>query len=126
MTRWFGLMNIGATFQRAVDIAFAKEKDKFVVIYKDDIMKEFHQGVFGGHHSCKVTSNKILRVGFYCPSMFSNFYKEITTCHQCQIFEGKRKLVPLPLNPISVEAPFQQWGLYFIGEINPNSYGKHR
>ena len=89
-------------------------------------MKEFHQGVFGGHHSCKVTSNKILRVGFYCPSMFSDFYKEITTFHQCQIFEGKRKLVPLPLNPISVEAPFQQWGLYFIGEIKPNSYGKHR
>ena len=36
------------------------------------------------------------------------------------------KLVTLPLNPISVEAPFQQWGLDFIGEINPNSSGQHR
>ena len=35
-------------------------------------------------------------------------------------------MVPLPLNPISVEAPFQQWGLEFIGEINPNSSGQHR
>ena len=58
--------------------------------------------------------------------MFSDVYKEATTCHQCQIFDGKRKLVPLPLNPISVEAPFQQWGLDFIGEINPNSSGQHR
>ena len=33
----FGLMNVGATFQRAMDIAFSKEKDKFVVIYLDDI-----------------------------------------------------------------------------------------
>ena len=33
----FGLMNTGATFQRDMDIAFAKEKDKFVVIYLDDI-----------------------------------------------------------------------------------------
>jgi len=33
----FGLMNAGATFQRAMDIAFAEEKDKFVVIYLDDI-----------------------------------------------------------------------------------------
>ena len=33
----FGLMNTGATFQRAVDIAFAGERDKFVVIYLDDI-----------------------------------------------------------------------------------------
>ena len=27
--------------------------------------------------------------------------------------------MPLPLKPISIEAPFQQWGLDFIGEINP-------
>jgi hypothetical protein len=33
----FGLMNVGATFQRAMDIAFVEEKDKFVVIYLDDI-----------------------------------------------------------------------------------------
>jgi len=33
----FGLMNIGATFQRAMDIAFVDEKDKFIVIYLDDI-----------------------------------------------------------------------------------------
>ena len=33
----FGLMNAGATFQRAMDIAFVREKDKFVVIYLDDI-----------------------------------------------------------------------------------------
>ena len=33
----FGLMNDGATFQRAMDIAFVGERDKFVVIYLDDI-----------------------------------------------------------------------------------------
>ena len=33
----FGLMNAGATFQHAMDIAFANERDKFVVIYMDDI-----------------------------------------------------------------------------------------
>jgi hypothetical protein len=34
----FGLMNVGATFQRAMDIAFMGEKDKFVLIYLDDII----------------------------------------------------------------------------------------
>jgi ribonuclease HI len=34
----FGLMNIGVTFQRAMDIAFIGENEKFVVIYLDDIM----------------------------------------------------------------------------------------
>ena len=33
----FGLMNAEDTFQRAMDIAFSEEKDKFVVIYLDDI-----------------------------------------------------------------------------------------
>jgi len=34
----FGLINIRATFQRAMDIAFVGEKDKFIVIYLDDMM----------------------------------------------------------------------------------------
>ena len=33
----FGLINAGSTFQRAMDIAFAGERDKFFVIYLDDI-----------------------------------------------------------------------------------------
>ena len=30
-------MNVGATFQRDMDIAFTDEKDKIIVIYLDDI-----------------------------------------------------------------------------------------
>ena len=37
----FGIMNAGATFQRAIDIAFSEEKDRFVVIYLDDIILYF-------------------------------------------------------------------------------------
>ena len=33
----FGLMNAGATFQRAMDIAFLEEIGHFIVIYLDDI-----------------------------------------------------------------------------------------
>ena len=33
----FGLMNAGETFQREMDIAFVSERDKFVVIYLDDL-----------------------------------------------------------------------------------------
>jgi hypothetical protein len=34
----FGLMNARATFQRAMDISFIGERDKFVVIYLDYII----------------------------------------------------------------------------------------
>ena len=33
----FGLMNVGDTFQRAMDIAFVDELGRFIVIYLDDI-----------------------------------------------------------------------------------------
>jgi hypothetical protein len=34
----FGLMNVGATFQRAMEIAIIGERYKFVIIYLDDLM----------------------------------------------------------------------------------------
>jgi hypothetical protein len=33
----FGLMNVGATFQREMDIAFVDELGRFIVIYLDDV-----------------------------------------------------------------------------------------
>ena len=33
----FGLMNVGATFQRAMDIAFSDEIGHFIVIYLDEL-----------------------------------------------------------------------------------------
>ena len=33
----FGLINVGATFQRAMDIYFSEETSLFIVIYLDDI-----------------------------------------------------------------------------------------
>ena len=51
---------------------------------------------------------------------------QIGTCVPCQKFASKQKLVSLPLNLIEFNDPFQQWGLYFIGEINPASSRKHR
>ena len=32
----------------------------------------------------------------------------------------------MPLRPIVVNGPFQQWGLDFIGEINPSSSGQYK
>ena len=89
-------------------------------------IKEFHSDHCGGHLYWKTTTHKILRDCFYCPTLFADTYKQVSTCHECQVFEGKRKLLPLPLKPVSVEAPFQKWDLDFIGETNPTSSGHHR
>eukprot|EP00253_Pinus_taeda_P020577 PITA_20577 len=90
------------------------------------VVEDFHRGDCGGHLFWKTTANKILRVGYYWPSLLSDVYKAVKNCHECQIFEGKQKLQPLPLQPIEISAPFQQRGLDFIGEIHPTSSGQHR
>eukprot|EP00253_Pinus_taeda_P011856 PITA_11856 len=89
-------------------------------------MEDCHQGDCGGHLFWKSTANKILRAGYYWPTLFANVYNMVKRCHKCQIFEGKWKLQPLPLKPIEVSALFQQWGLDFIGEIHPASSRQHR
>ena len=92
----------------------------------ENIKHEFHEGECGGHLYWKATANKILRAGFYWPTLFADVKKFVTSCHKCQIIEGKKKLLPLPLKPISTKIPFQQWGLNFIGEIHPPSSGQHK
>jgi hypothetical protein len=50
----------------------------------------------------------------------------VKACDKCQRFIGKQQLKSLPLRPIVVNGPFQQWGLDFIREINPSSSGQHK
>jgi hypothetical protein len=92
----------------------------------EKVLQEFHAGECDGHMNWKVTANKILIAGFYWPTLFTNVHHKVTASHQCHLFEGKRKLLPLPMKLISIEAPFQQWGLDFIEEIHPPSSGQHR
>jgi hypothetical protein len=82
--------------------------------------------VCGGHHFWKSTAYKILRVGYYWPSLFSDVCAKVRACEKCQRFAGKQKLKSLPLKPVKVSTPFQQWALDFIGEIHPPSSGQHR
>jgi len=39
---------------------------------------------------------------------------------------GKRRQAEMPLKLVVVEEPFQQWGMEFIGVINPNSLIGHK
>jgi hypothetical protein len=52
-------------------------------------MKYFHEGYCGVHQYWKTTINKILRSCFYWTTIFVDVYNKVSTCHECQIFEGK-------------------------------------
>jgi hypothetical protein len=69
-------------------------------------IQEFHKGDYEGHHYWKTTAHKILRVGYYWLTLFTDVYKEVSSYHECQIFDGKRKLQPLSLKTTSIKVHF--------------------
>jgi hypothetical protein len=90
------------------------------------IMIELHNSECGEHHYWKTTAHKILRAGYYWPSLFLDVCQFVKTCDKCQRFVGKHQLKSLPLKPIVVTGPFKQWGLDFIGAIHPPSINQHK
>jgi transposase InsO family protein len=58
--------------------------------------------------------------------IFFDTHRYVKSCQLCQYFIGKKCLPSLPLKSIIVEAPFQQWGLDFIGEFKENSHNGYR
>jgi hypothetical protein len=90
------------------------------------VINEFHEGVCRGHHTWREMAYKILRAGYYWPKLFPDVNAKFIDCNPYQLFIGKHKLPALPLVPIKTKAPFQQWGLDFIGEINPHSSAQHK
>jgi transposase InsO family protein len=85
------------------------------------LLQELHSGYFGGHFSSRTTSHKILRAEYFFPTLFSDTYQHVRSCQPCQYFSDKPKLLAQPLKPVVIEAPFQQWGLDFVGEFKDNS-----
>ena len=92
----------------------------------EKILRDMHEGVCGGHYMAKTTAHKILRSSFWWPTIFKDTHEFVKRCDVCQRFNGKLKILGnLPLRPMEVEAPFQQWGIDFMGEIPNKSSGGH-
>ena len=85
-----------------------------------------HSGACGGHYMSKKTTHKVLRDGFWWPTLFNDAHDLVRKCDACQRFSGNLNFLGnVPLKPVEVQAPFQQWGLDFIGEIVKKSSGGH-
>jgi len=47
------------------------------------VMEDFHGGDCGGHLFWKSTANKILRAGYYWPTLFADVHKMVKRYHKC-------------------------------------------
>ena len=64
------------------------------------MIKELHDGPNGGHFLARKTAMKIMRDGYYWPSLFHDYHKYVRKCEKCAFFFGKKILAALPLHPI--------------------------
>jgi len=71
--------------------------------------------VCGGDHAWRAMTYNILRAGYYWPNIFTDVNAKVRACNPFQLFSGKQNIPALPLVPVKIETPFQQWGLDFIG-----------
>jgi hypothetical protein len=56
-----------------------------------ELIKEFHEGICGGKFSPTATTHKIIRAGFYFPTIFKDFYATISKCFSSQQFFKKNE-----------------------------------
>lgn len=74
----------------------------------DNLLKEMHEGLCGGHYMGKTSAQKILRIGFWWPRIFKDVERLVRMCDAFQIFSGKLKFLGnVPLSLVEVQAPFQ-------------------
>lgn len=69
----------------------------------EKLLKDMHGGICGGHYMGKTTAHKILRAGFWWPTIFKAAENWVRRCDACQRFAGKLKFLGnVPLRPVEV------------------------
>ena len=96
---------------------------------KDDVkhvLAKLHDGPAGSHFSGETTMHKVFREGYYWPTLFKEAHAYACKCQIFQVNAGRERRPAFPLHLVTIQNPFEQWGLDVLGEINPNSSKLHK
>ena len=86
-----------------------------------DILTSCHDSACGGHFLGQLTGQKILRVGYFWPTMFKDSHAYVRECDACQHYARNDLRMEMPLHISLPLVPFEKWGIDYVGLVRPNS-----
>ena len=90
------------------------------------VVRALHSGPLGGHFAAVTTIHRIRKVGNWWPYINRDVKAFVGRCDQCQRTGAPSFRTHRPLTPIIPLTPFENWGINFIGPIDPMSARKCR
>ncbi|XP_072072044.1 uncharacterized protein [Arachis hypogaea] len=80
-----------------------------------EVMDEVHEGVCGNHIGGRALAAKIVRIGYFWPTMKRDCIAKVKACDKCQKHEAISTKPAELLHSMEVSWPFQRWGLDILG-----------
>ena len=87
----------------------------------DYVLCKIHEKTCGNHAGARSLAGKVLRAGYYWPTLQKDAYNIVRACEKCQLFTNVQTRPGEMMTPISSPWPFAQWG---IDIISPFPIGK--
>ena len=81
------------------------------------VLREVHEGICGNHIGARALAGKVLRQGYYWPTILRDVTDLVKRCKICQKHAKISCLPSKPLTSITSPWPFQQWGLDILGPL---------
>ena len=79
------------------------------------VMREVHEGICGNHSGSRSLVHKLVRTGYYWPTMQKDAEAYVKSCDKCQRFSNIIRQPTEELTPMTALWPFAQWGLDIMG-----------
>ncbi|XP_024035550.1 uncharacterized protein LOC112096357 [Citrus clementina] len=104
----------GVLYRRGYTLPFLRCLDDDDADY---VLREVHEGICGNHSGGRSLAHKVLRQGYFWPTMHQDAQRKTRSCASCQSFANFSNQPPEKLTSMASPWPFAQWGIDLIGPL---------
>ena len=87
------------------------------------MIEDVHAGLCGAHTGSRAVTHKVLRAGYFWPTMTSDTTEIIKRCRSCQVHSNVLTAPQVEVTSIVSPWPFFKWGIDIVGPF-PEAPGK--